>query len=160
MIVTRGDAEVLRTLQLGEGDLWALAAVFIWAWQVFLMRWKQTSTYAFMTTIALIVIGITPFYLYEHATVGPMPVTQNLCSDVAVIASFIGTTCWNEHLSIRRAGGIFPQPVLHLRQRDGDRHPGRRPVLVSHRGRRQHAGRHLAGDVPAQVHLKPGTGNG
>tara|TARA_B100000674_G_scaffold499120_1_gene541996 strand:+ start:3527 stop:4519 length:993 start_codon:yes stop_codon:yes gene_type:complete len=102
LIVTRGDAEVLRTLQLSEGDLWALAAVFIWAWQAFLMRWKprRIDIMPFMTTIALIgVIGIAPFYLYEHATVGPMPVTQNsilFVLYVAVMASFIGTTCWNE----------------------------------------------------------------
>jgi drug/metabolite transporter (DMT)-like permease len=102
LIVTRGDIEVLRTLQLGEGDLWALAAVFIWAWQAFLMRWKPRSIdiMPFMTAIALIgVIGIAPFYLYEHATVGPMPVTTNsilFVLYVAVMASVVGTTCWNE----------------------------------------------------------------
>ena len=102
LIVTRGDGEVLRTLQLGEGDVWALAAVFIWAWQAFLMRYKPRSIdiMSFMTTIALIgVIGIAPLYLYEHATVGPMPVTQNsilFVAYVAVMASVVGTTCWNE----------------------------------------------------------------
>ncbi|MEE2997369.1 MAG: DMT family transporter [Pseudomonadota bacterium] len=102
LIVTRGDIEVLQTLQLGEGDIWALGAVFIWAWQAFLMRWKPQTIdiMPFMTTIALIgVVGIAPLYLYEHATVGPMPLTQNsvlFVLYVAVMASFIGTTCWNE----------------------------------------------------------------
>ncbi|PPR09125.1 MAG: hypothetical protein CFH41_02763 [Alphaproteobacteria bacterium MarineAlpha11_Bin1] len=102
LIVTRGDIGVLLTLQLGEGDLWALAAVFIWAWQAFLMRWKPKTIdiMSFMTTIALIgVIGLFPLYLYEHTIVGPMPVTRNsvlFVLYVAVMASVIGTTCWNE----------------------------------------------------------------
>ena len=73
LIVTRGDIEVLQTFSFGEGEIWALAAVFIWAWQAFLMRWKPKTIdiMPFMTTISLIgVIGLTPFYLWEHATVG------------------------------------------------------------------------------------------
>ena len=109
LIVVRGDLDILRTLALGEGDIWALVAVFLWAWQAFLMRWKPQNIdiMAFMTVISFIgVVAITPFYLWETATVAPMPVTGTsilYVLYVAVMASFIGTTCWNE--GTFRAGG-------------------------------------------------------
>lgn len=102
LIVIRGDLGVLQTLALGEGDIWALGAVFLWACQAFLMRWKPKTIeiMPFMTTISLIgVIAMTPFYLWETATVAPMPVTQTsvlFVLYVAVLASFVGTSCWNE----------------------------------------------------------------
>ena len=102
IIVTRGDFGILRNFQLGEGELWALAAVSIWACQVFLMRWKPKTIdiMPFMAAISLIgTIGITPFYLYEHVAFGPMPFTLNsflFVAYVAIMASVIGTTCWNE----------------------------------------------------------------
>ena len=109
MIVIRGDYGVLRSLALGEGDIWALGAVFIWALQAFLMRWKPPTIdiMTFMTTISLIgVITMIPFYLWETANVAHMPVTQTsilFVLYVAVMASFIGTTSWNE--GTYRAGG-------------------------------------------------------
>jgi drug/metabolite transporter (DMT)-like permease len=53
-----------------------------------------------MTVISFIgAAAMVPFYLWETATVAPMPVTQTsilFVLYVAVMASFIGTTCWNE----------------------------------------------------------------
>lgn len=109
IIVTRGDLYVLRTLALGEGDVWALVAVFLWALQAFLMRWKpvQIDIMAFMTVISFIgVAALAPFYVWETLVVAPMPLTQTsimFVLYVAIMASFIGTTCWNE--GTFRAGG-------------------------------------------------------
>lgn len=109
LIVIRGDLKILQTLALGEGDIWALGAVFLWAWQAFLMRWKPKTIdiMPFMTSISLIgVVTMLPFYLWETATFAPMPVTQTsvlFVLYVAVLASFIGTSCWNE--GTYRAGG-------------------------------------------------------
>ena len=102
LIVIRGDIGVLRTLALGEGDIWALGAVFLWAWQAFLIRWKPKTIeiMPFMTAISLVgVLTMLPFYVWETATFAPMPVTQTsilFVLYVAVLASFVGTTCWNE----------------------------------------------------------------
>jgi len=102
LIVIRGDIGVLRTLALGEGDIWALGAVFLWAWQAFLIRWKPKTIeiMPFMTAISLVgMLTMLPFYLWETATFTPMPVTQTsilFVLYVAVLASFVGTTCWNE----------------------------------------------------------------
>lgn len=109
LIVIRGDLNILQTLALGEGDIWALGAVFLWAWQAFLMRWKPKTIdiMPFMTSISLVgVVTMLPFYLWESATFAPMPVTQTsilFVLYVAVLASFIGTSCWNE--GTYRAGG-------------------------------------------------------
>ena len=109
VIVTRGDLQVLRTLALGEGDVWALVAVFLWALQAFLMRWKpvRIDIMAFMTVISFIgVVALAPFYVWETLVVAPMPLTQTsiiFVLYVAIMASFIGTTCWNE--GTFRAGG-------------------------------------------------------
>lgn len=109
LIVVRGDIGVLRTLALGEGDVWALGAVFLWAWQAFLIRWKPKTIeiMPFMTAISLLgVLTMLPFYLWETATFAPMPVTQTsilFVLYVAVLASFVGTSCWNE--GAYRAGG-------------------------------------------------------
>ena len=110
IIVIRGDVTVLQTLALGEGDIWALVAVFLWAWQAFLMRWKPKNIdiMAFMTVISLIgVVVLLPFYFWETMTFAPMPFTQTSIIFVlyaAVMASIIGTTCWNE--GTFRAGGV------------------------------------------------------
>lgn len=102
LIVIRGDLGVLQTLALGEGDIWALGAVFLWAWQAFLIRWKPKTIeiMPFMTAISMIgVLTMLPLYLWETATFAPMPVTQTsvlFVLYVAVLASFVGTSCWNE----------------------------------------------------------------
>ena len=102
LIVIRGDIDVLRTLALGEGDIWALGAVFLWAWLAFLIRWKPKTIaiMPFMTTISLVgVLTMLPLYVWETATFAPMPVTQTsvlFVLYVAVLASFVGTSCWNE----------------------------------------------------------------
>tara|TARA_R110000868_G_scaffold4155_53_gene25703 strand:+ start:336 stop:1289 length:954 start_codon:yes stop_codon:yes gene_type:complete len=109
LIITRGDMAVLRSLALSEGDIWALGAVFLWAWQAFLMRWKPRTIdiMPFMSAIAFIgVVVMLPLYLWENANVAPMPVTRTsilFVLYVAVMASFVGTTCWNE--GTYRAGG-------------------------------------------------------
>lgn len=109
LIITRGDMAVLRGLALSEGDVWALGAVFLWAWQAFLMRWKPKSIdiMPFMSAISFIgVVAMLPLYLWETANVAPMPVTRTsvlFVLYVAFMASFIGTTCWNE--GTYRAGG-------------------------------------------------------
>lgn len=102
LIITRGDLDVLRALALSEGDVWALGAVFLWAWQAFLMRWKPKTIdiMPFMCAISFVgVAAMLPLYLWETANVAPMPVTREsilFVGYVAVMASFIGTTCWNE----------------------------------------------------------------
>lgn len=109
LIVIRGDLSLLGTFELHDGDVWALGAVFLWAWQAFLMRWKPRSIdiMPFMNAISFIgVIIMLPLYLVETSSGTPMPFTQTsvlFVLYVGVLASCVGTTCWNE--GTYRAGG-------------------------------------------------------
>ncbi len=102
LIVMRGDPAVLQTLQVREGDWWALIAVALWAVQAFMMRWKPQSIpiMPFMTVLGILaVIVMAPFYAWETVTYKPMPVTGTsilMIAYVGVIASVGGTTMWNE----------------------------------------------------------------
>ena len=102
VVVLRGDPGILRSLRPNVGDLWALAAVTLWALQAFLVRWKppEIPIMPFMTSISLIgVAAMAPFFAWELSTAGPMPVTRTSLLFVlylGLMASFVGTTCWNE----------------------------------------------------------------
>ena len=108
LIVIRGDIAVIATLELNRGDGWALAAVSVWAVQAFMMRWKpkDIDIMPFMTALAIIGLALmTPLYLWETATVKPMPFTGTsvlFVLYIGIFASFLGTTMWNE--GTRRAG--------------------------------------------------------
>ena len=102
LIVIRGDFAVIATLSLNTGDAWALAAVSVWAVQAFVMRWKpkDIDIMPFMTALAIIgLIVMTPLYLWETATVKPMPFTTTsvlYILYIGIVASVLGTTMWNE----------------------------------------------------------------
>ncbi len=102
LIVVRGDIEVIATLELHTGDAWALAAVSVWALQAFMMRWKpkEIDIMPFMTALAIIgVIMMAPLYAWETMTVRAMPFNQTsllYILYIGIIASFLGTTAWNE----------------------------------------------------------------
>lgn len=109
LIIARGDVGVLAGLQLGVGDLWCLGAVFIWALQAFMMRWKPAHMpiLPFMAAITIVsLIAMFPFYIWETLTIRPMPVTEASVLSVlyvGIFASVAGTTMWNE--GTYRVGG-------------------------------------------------------
>ena len=109
LVILRGDPSVLETVRLNEGDLWALGAVLLWAVQAFTIRWKPRNIeiMPFMTSIAVIgVVAMAPLYVWETMAVAPMPATAASFLFVlylGLMASFIGTSCWNE--GTYRAGG-------------------------------------------------------
>ena len=102
LIVIRGDMAVISSLRIQEGDGWALVAVGLWAVQSFTMRWKPRSIdiMPFMTVLALVgVIAMAPLYAWEAGTGRSMPFDRTsilFVLYVGVIASFLGTTSWNE----------------------------------------------------------------
>ena len=109
LIVLRGDPAVLKTLRLNEGDIWALISVSLWAFQAFLIRWKpgEIDIMPFMTSISLLgVVAMAPFYVIEVGQTGGLVITNTSLLFIlylGLMASFVGTTCWNE--GAYRAGG-------------------------------------------------------
>ena len=102
LIVIRGDWEIVKSLRIQDGDIWALVAVFLWALQAFLMRYKPKSIdiMSFMTALATVgVIIMTPMYIWESTVIKPTPFTQEsimLFLYLGIFAGFLGTTSWNE----------------------------------------------------------------
>ena len=101
LIVLRGDPGRLLALDLNIGDVWCLAALVVWSWQILLLRRKPASLdmLSFMTvTIAVGVAFQAPAYLWEVGTGRNLvPTWQTLASlgYVALFASVIGTTMYN-----------------------------------------------------------------
>ena len=102
LIVIRGDWEVIKSLRIQDGDIWALVAVLLWALQAFLMRYKPKTIdiMPFMTALAAVgVIVMTPMYIWESTAIKPTPFTQEsilLFLYLGIFAGFLGTTAWNE----------------------------------------------------------------
>lgn len=102
LIVIRGDWEVIKSLRIQDGDIWALVAVLLWSLQAFLMRYKPKSIdiMPFMTALAAVgVIVMTPMYIWESTVIKPTPFTQEsilLFLYLGLFAGFLGTTAWNE----------------------------------------------------------------
>ena len=102
LIVIRGDWEVIKSLRIQDGDIWALVAVLLWSLQAFLMRYKPKTIdiMPFMTALAAVgVIVMTPMYIWESTVIKPTPFTQEsilLFLYLGLFAGFLGTTAWNE----------------------------------------------------------------
>ena len=102
LIVIRGDWEVIKSLRIKDGDIWALVAVLLWSLQAFLMRYKPKTIdiMPFMTALAAVgVIVMTPMYIWESTVIKPTPFTQEsilLFLYLGLFAGFLGTTAWNE----------------------------------------------------------------
>lgn len=101
VILLRGDPAIARSMRLNIGDLWCLAAVFVWSIQLLLLRWKppQIAMPEFMTvTIAWGVAFLVPAWLWEVSTGRELvPSTTNLMflAYVVIAASLFGTTLFN-----------------------------------------------------------------
>ena len=120
LIIIRGDLDIIKSLRIQEGDIWALAAVFLWALQAFLMRYRPSTIdiMPFMTALAAIgVIVMTPMYIWESTFVKPTPFTQEsimLFLYLGIFAGFLGTTSWNEgtyrtgHAQAGYFGNLYP----------------------------------------------------
>jgi drug/metabolite transporter (DMT)-like permease len=98
----RGDWAMIASLDIQEGDAWAMVAVITWAVQAVIMRWKPTTIpiMPFMTIVAIVTVtAMAPLYAWETATYKPMPFNGTsllLMLYVGICASFLGTSMWNE----------------------------------------------------------------
>jgi drug/metabolite transporter (DMT)-like permease len=108
VIITRGDVTALWHLSLNIGDLWILFAVCLWAAQTILIRFLPRGMDLLAFQVASFVPGLIvalPFYLWEHATGYPMPLSLPAILSVAytgLLASVLGFTFWN--LGVLRVG--------------------------------------------------------
>jgi drug/metabolite transporter (DMT)-like permease len=127
LLITRGELSRLLNITFAIGDLWMLAASFIFAVYSLLVRRKpQTmSIWAFQLSTFLIgLLFLLPFYLWETAVVPPFdPAPRTLLSIayVGVFASLVAFLLWNRAILLigPLQGGdglLHPAPVLRVRR--------------------------------------------
>jgi len=101
VIILRGNPELVRTLAINVGDAWCLAAVFVWAIQIMMLRWKpsEIEIAPFMTVIIAFGVALqAPIYVWEHLAgdvFRPDGTSLLLVLYVALFAAVIGTTMYN-----------------------------------------------------------------
>ena len=110
VILTRGDAAVLRDLAFTKGDLWMLTGAFAYALYTVLLRFKtpELEGVAFLAVISAFGLVITlPVYLAETVLGSPMPLNATsvgMVAYVALFASVLGYIFWNRGVAAVGAG--------------------------------------------------------
>ena len=105
VIVSKGEPSVLLNLQFNVGDLWILAATASWAlYTVLLPRRPKVNQTSFMAAgVALGLMVLLPFYLWETATVQPVPIRLETFGSVAylaVLSSVLAYLCYNRAVEL------------------------------------------------------------
>ena len=101
VIVSRGSPEVLLSLSVNRGDLWALAAVPVWALYSVLLRRRPADLHPMAFLAGTVLFGVallTPFFLWEVAVHRPaVPSLQSLAGVgyVALFSSVLAYKFWN-----------------------------------------------------------------
>ena len=124
MIISKGAILSLLDLQVNPGDVWILAAVFTWAFYSLALKWKPkglSGTALLGSTVALGVLVLLPFYLWEAQVVGSFEWhsdTIKMIAYMAIFPSVLAYFFWNrgvEQLGAARAGlFIHLMPVFGL----------------------------------------------
>ncbi len=105
ILISRGDPDVLLTLDFKRGDLWMLAAVVCYAAYTALLRLRPPVhgfSFAFVS-FALGALLLLPFYVVESLYVGTFPVTANALAAlgyVAVFASVLAYMAFNRTVEL------------------------------------------------------------
>jgi drug/metabolite transporter (DMT)-like permease len=112
-IVCRADVGRLLALRINGGDLWILLAVICWATHTFRLRLRPAEIHPLSFLSAIIAIGIVaifPFYLWEISSGGWFTIDLVTCGSmfyVAVFPSVLAFIFWNQavtELGPNRAG--------------------------------------------------------
>ena len=110
VIVLRGDASALATLEVAAGDLWMVAGAFVWALYSVLLRERPAALPQLPFMFAMAVTGVVflaPLYAAEAWMRGPIAVTAETLASLAyvgVFASVIAYMAWNRGVADLGAG--------------------------------------------------------
>ena len=154
-IVARGEPATLAAFRIAPGDLWVLLAVANWAVYSSLLRFKPPEMNPGVLMIATMAVGmvvLAPFMLWESAQGRTVPVTPQALAAVAyvaVFASLVAYLCWNRSVALlgptRTGLSIHMMPVLVGVL--AFTHPGRADRRLPPGRCRLHRGRNRAGDA-------------
>jgi drug/metabolite transporter (DMT)-like permease len=118
MLITKGDLSNIMALQINDGDLWVLAAVFSWAVYSILLRWRPQDIDGFSLfgiTVTVAVLFLLPISLIE-LTDAPA-INWSLASIgtiiyMAIFPSILAYIFWNK--GIAELGAAKAGLFIHL----------------------------------------------
>ena len=90
-IVSRGSAATLAAFHFNRGDLWLIAAMFLWALYTIVLRRRppELSPLAFLAAMLLLSLPfLLPFYLWEFTTRGGFALTPASVATLAYYSTF------------------------------------------------------------------------
>lgn len=118
VLITRGDASVISSLDFNRGDLWMLIAVPNWALYSVLLRRRPAAVEPMVLLTVTIAAGLaflTPALIFELVRGADFRFSETTLASVvyvALFASVIAYICWNRGVSVVGAtrAGLF----MHL----------------------------------------------
>lgn len=117
-LLLRGDLETLLALQFNRGDLWVLAAMFVWGVYSVLLRFRPAALPGPSLIFAISLVGVVtllPLWAWELSRGLRMPLdTGSLAAVVyvAVFASIVALLAFNE--AVARMGAASATIFLHF----------------------------------------------
>ncbi len=106
IVVSRADLDVIARLQFTQGDLWMIVAVVTWSFYTVLVKQRPDDLHPntmLTAMMAVTMVLVLPFYLWETLTVRSMPVTAPALATVAyvaVFASIVAYICYNRGIAL------------------------------------------------------------
>lgn len=106
LVLSAGQLGRLLQLEFNRGDLIMVVAVLSWGlYSVLLQRWPIQAP-GLVLMAAMLLCGVpllTPFFLWEQARLGPMPLTWHTAGAVsytALFASLLAYVAWNHGVKV------------------------------------------------------------
>ena len=117
-VVSRGNLDVLRALELNTGDIWVLVGTLAWAGYTVCLRWRpaELDHLALLATLAAIgVIATAPLYALEIASGLTLRLNAASILGVAyigIVATVAGYIFWNR--AVQQVGPARAGPFMYL----------------------------------------------
>ncbi len=118
MIVARGKLATLAGLTLNAGDLWMLAAVFVWAFYTIGLQWRPAGVDPMLMLAAFTSVGLlalAPAYAWEIAQGRQIQLTPAALAGIVytgVLPAFIGYVFYNR--AVGEVGASKASLFIHL----------------------------------------------
>ena len=117
-IVSRGDVETIRALQLNGGDIWVLVGTLSWAGYTVCLRWRPAELRGLDLLASIAAFGVVmlaPLYIIEMATGKFLKPTGSSfvgIGYVGLVASVLAYIAWNR--GVARVGPARAAPFMYL----------------------------------------------
>ncbi len=118
VIIARGKVSILAAFHFNPGDLWLIAAQFLWAVYTFVLRRRpaELSAMGFLAAMLLLSLPLLlPFYLWEFSARGGFALTPATLAALAyygTIPSIVAYLFWNR--GVAQVGANKAGLFVHL----------------------------------------------